>query len=318
MNEKGQWFGAVGREVASHTRNPRFESGHRKYSLLSTVSKDENKEKVTGNGPIFTNEWKITYTKFGTIVTAWQSFRVPAILCLQKGVFELFLSWKWSYPNKTGVKISKASEEQPQTCMSKYTFIRPYPKDSFDNSISFWNWDHILICSYTFLAKAVKKRSTLEKKKAAETGVGLVPQNLKPQMEKNSKFRLWFGWFWKRKSKQQQATNDAKSPQKKIQTEIGQSSDEKTDQQQQQTKTEIQTEPELINDPYEDSFDDVLLEDDSEILSKCELIKLGRSLPPRLLCCSWKKTFYSARDGFRCVLLIMLARKGMCITAVRL
>ena len=56
MNEKGQWFGAVGREVASHTRNPRFESGHRKYYLLSTVSKDENKEKVTGNGPIFTNE----------------------------------------------------------------------------------------------------------------------------------------------------------------------------------------------------------------------------------------------------------------------
>ena len=75
----------------------------------------------------------------------------------------------------------------------------------------------------------------MEKKKAAETGVGLVPQNLKPQMEKNSKFRLWFGWFWKRKSKQQQATADAKSPQKKIQTEIGQSSDEKTDQQQQQT-----------------------------------------------------------------------------------
>ena len=54
---------AVGRAVASDTRDPRFESSHRKFYLLSTVlsklhRKDENKEKEAGNGPFFAKDAK--------------------------------------------------------------------------------------------------------------------------------------------------------------------------------------------------------------------------------------------------------------------
>ena len=50
--------GAVGREVASYTRGPRFKSSHRQlllniYLLLTVCRKDENKEKEAGNGPFF-------------------------------------------------------------------------------------------------------------------------------------------------------------------------------------------------------------------------------------------------------------------------
>ena len=47
--------GAVGREVAFDTRDPKFKSSHRQFYLLSTVlnRKDENKEnRHIGNGPI--------------------------------------------------------------------------------------------------------------------------------------------------------------------------------------------------------------------------------------------------------------------------
>ena len=55
----GSGCGSVGRAVASDTRGPRFESSHRQkfilnICLLSTVySKDENKEKDAGDGPLF-------------------------------------------------------------------------------------------------------------------------------------------------------------------------------------------------------------------------------------------------------------------------
>ena len=57
----GRWgsgCGAVGRAVASDTRGPGFESSHRQlllnaYLLLTGCRKDENKEKVAGNGPFY-------------------------------------------------------------------------------------------------------------------------------------------------------------------------------------------------------------------------------------------------------------------------
>ena len=55
---RGSGCGAVGREVTSDTRGPRFESSHRQlllniYLLLTVCRKDENKEKEAGNGPFF-------------------------------------------------------------------------------------------------------------------------------------------------------------------------------------------------------------------------------------------------------------------------
>ena len=49
--------GAVGRVVASDTRDPQFESSHRQWNIWNVFicqllsRKDENKEKEAGNGP---------------------------------------------------------------------------------------------------------------------------------------------------------------------------------------------------------------------------------------------------------------------------
>ena len=53
----GNGCGAVGRVVASDTRDPRFESSHWQYFLLSTalkscIKKTKIKKKGAGNGPI--------------------------------------------------------------------------------------------------------------------------------------------------------------------------------------------------------------------------------------------------------------------------
>ena len=59
--ELGQWFGSVGRAVASKTRGPQCKSSHWQkitntlnICLMSTVYwKDKRKEKAAGNGPFF-------------------------------------------------------------------------------------------------------------------------------------------------------------------------------------------------------------------------------------------------------------------------
>ena len=48
--------GAVGRVVVSDTRDPRFESSHRQFYLLSTVYKNE-KIKRFWEGPNFFKKW---------------------------------------------------------------------------------------------------------------------------------------------------------------------------------------------------------------------------------------------------------------------
>ena len=52
----GSGYGAVGRAVASNTRDPRFESSHRQYYILSTqlkncIEKTKIEKKQAGNGP---------------------------------------------------------------------------------------------------------------------------------------------------------------------------------------------------------------------------------------------------------------------------
>ena len=54
----GSGYGAVGRAVASNTRDPRFESSHRQYYILSTqlkncIEKTKIEKKEAGNGPFF-------------------------------------------------------------------------------------------------------------------------------------------------------------------------------------------------------------------------------------------------------------------------
>ena len=63
----GSGCGSIGREVASDTTGPRFESSHRQlllyqYFLLTICRKDENKEKEAGNGPFFekTERWGLS------------------------------------------------------------------------------------------------------------------------------------------------------------------------------------------------------------------------------------------------------------------
>ena len=55
IERMGSGCGSVGGAVASNTRGPRFESSHPQNLLsnciLSTVLKDENKEKDARNGP---------------------------------------------------------------------------------------------------------------------------------------------------------------------------------------------------------------------------------------------------------------------------
>ena len=46
----GSGCGTVGRAIDSDTRDPRLKSSHRQ--LVSTTNCNENKEKLTGNGPI--------------------------------------------------------------------------------------------------------------------------------------------------------------------------------------------------------------------------------------------------------------------------
>jgi len=108
-------------------------------------------------------------------------------------------------------------------------------------------------------------------------------------MEKRCKLQFWFRWlkFWKKKPVEPSA--DGASPESI--PEQAQASD-------QQTKVEDQIGPDVCNNFFADLFDDILIEDDSEILTKPELTKLGCYLPSRLLCCSWNKTFHSSRDGF--------------------
>ena len=57
---QGSGCGAVGRLVASNTKDPQFESGHRQYNLLSTVimncitkTKIKKKRLGSGNGSFF-------------------------------------------------------------------------------------------------------------------------------------------------------------------------------------------------------------------------------------------------------------------------
>ena len=50
----GSGCGSVGREVASDTRDPRFESTHRQifiFKLYNRKDKNKEKEKEAGNGP---------------------------------------------------------------------------------------------------------------------------------------------------------------------------------------------------------------------------------------------------------------------------
>ena len=55
INTRGSGGGSVGRDVASNTRGPRFESSHRQNFILNIYCqlywKDKNKEKEAGNGP---------------------------------------------------------------------------------------------------------------------------------------------------------------------------------------------------------------------------------------------------------------------------
>lgn len=45
-------------------------------------------------------------------------------------------------------------------------------------------------------------------------------------------------------------------------------------------------------------IDEILLEDTSDILTNEDVKQLSLEVPKRLLCCSWKKEFTTARDGF--------------------
>jgi len=126
-------------------------------------------------------------------------------------------------------------------------------------------------CPYAFPAKRVQERSPLEEE---QIDVDPVWENLRlksRQMEKKSRLRFWFGWFWKRKQKK--SASEEKSPSKKSEKEADVSGDK--------------SQPPELPEPDADDSDDLLIEDDSEILSKPELKKLSDYLPSRLLCCSW-------------------------------
>lgn len=51
-------------------------------------------------------------------------------------------------------------------------------------------------------------------------------------------------------------------------------------------------------DEDDDDDDDLLIDGSSEILTKQEIKNLSFSLPDRLMCCTWRKSFFSSRDGF--------------------
>ena len=130
-------------------------------------------------------------------------------------------------------------------------------------------------------------------------------------MEKHSKMRFWFGWLWKRKRKKTISNSSKKSPSKKSEDAVNLSEGERSER-------SVDPRPgpgpgsAAAVDQDDFAFEDLLIEDDSEILTKVEFKKLSPSLPSRLLCCSWKKTFYSARDGFSLTTFYRLLKVLLC------
>jgi hypothetical protein len=91
--------------------------------------------------------------------------------------------------------------------------------------------------------------------------------NIDPEPCRFYRIGSWFGWFLKRKPKK--VGSEEKSPAKSAR-----SASEKADE----------AAAGLEDD---DLDDDLLLEAESEILTRKEMNRLSRSLPSRLLCCSW-------------------------------
>ena len=118
-----------------------------------------------------------------------------------------------------------------------------------------------------------------------------------PSKEKSSKMKnFWYKWFLKRK-----AGNKTKkfSPKR-----IGKALLKKTTIKSRSRKVPAAPVPTFNADDdlnvvdEDDSDDELLIEGQSEVLTRRELQKLSSSLPSRLLCCSWMKTFNSSEHGF--------------------
>ena len=150
----------------------------------------------------------------------------------------------------------------------------------------------------------------------ARTGIRAFWRRLRTprcSMEKHSKMRFWFGWLWKRKRKKTISNSSKKSPSKKSEDAVNLSEGERSER-------SVDPRPgpgpgsgsAAAVDQDDFAFEDLLIEDDSEILTKVEFKKLSPSLPSRLLCCSWKKTFYSARDGFSLTTFYRLLKVLLC------
>ena len=114
------------------------------------------------------------------------------------------------------------------------------------------------------------------------------------------KFR-WFGWFRKRKPPRN-ATNGSAAT--RVVDGIDYETLEVTESITTTALNKFFKQPEDSEDKLPDGSDDdedddlIVIEGTSDILTKKEIKHLSLKLPARLLCCSWKKVFYSSRDGF--------------------
>lgn len=110
---------------------------------------------------------------------------------------------------------------------------------------------------------------------------------------------FWYKWFLKRKAGKKSGNQTRKFSPKRI----GKALREKTTIKSRSRNIPAAPVPTFVadvaGDDFDDDFDDeLLIEGQSEVLTRRELQNLSSSLPSRLLCCSWRKTFNSSEHGF--------------------